>query len=251
MTVLPRVDVFWADLDAAATALPRWQEVLDSAEHERAARFRFERDRSRYIACHGILRLLLSRYADRAPAALRFATIGHGKPVLSDGAPHFNISHSHHLALFAISRDLKVGCDIELHDERFLADNIAEHFFSPAERREFRAVPRADQCAAFFAGWTRKEAYVKARGLGLSLPLDSFDVSLAPSARPALYRGCAGWSARCVDVAPDCSAAVIAESAAWRMEAQPLDALALLGMTRAAVNSDGLKTSKIARDILN
>ena len=232
--MLPQVDVFWADLDAAASALPRWHEMLDSNERARAARFRFERDRIRYTACHGILRLLLSRYVDRPPAALRFNTIGNGKPVLSDGALNFNISHSRHLALFAISRDVTVGCDIEFHDERFLGEGIPEHFFSPAEQRELRAVPRADRCAAFFAGWTRKEAFVKARGLGLSLPLDSFDVSLAPSMRPALYRGCDGWSARCVEPAPDCSAAVIAEAAAWRMEARPLDALALLAEMCAA-----------------
>ena len=232
--MLPQVDVFWANLDAAASALPRWHEVLDSDERARAARFRFERDRIRHTACHGILRLLLSRYVDRAPAALRFTTTGHGKPALSDGAPHFNISHSHHLALYAISRDLAVGCDIEFHDERFLGESIPEHFFSPAELQEFRTLSRADRCAAFFAGWTRKEAYVKARGLGLSLPLDSFDVSLAPSVQPALYRGCAGWSARCVEPAPHCSAAVIAEAATWRMEAQPLDALALLAAACAA-----------------
>jgi 4'-phosphopantetheinyl transferase len=228
-----QVDAFWADIDAAASALPRWQALLDRDETARAARFRHERDRSRYIVSHGILRTLLGRTIDRAPASLLFATNSHGKLVLRQSNLCFNLSHSRHLALFAISRQLDVGCDVEFHDERFLAENIPEHFFSPAEIAELRALPQAEQLAAFFAGWTRKEAFVKARGLGLSLSLTSFDVSLAPSAQPALRRGCSGWSARCVDPAPHCSAAIIAASGAWEMNAQPLDALSLLGENRA------------------
>ncbi len=232
--MVAQVDVFWADLDAAASALPRWQALLDGDESARAARFRFERDHHRYIACHGILRVLLSGYADRAPTALRFDVTGYGKPVLNNSALRFNISHSHQLALFAISRDVTVGCDVEWHDERFLAENIPEHFFSPAEIAELDAVPQAGRLAAFFAGWTRKEAYIKARGLGMSLPLNSFDVSLSASAQPALHRGCDGWSARAFEPAPHCSAAVIAESHAWQMNAQPLDALSLLAEGRPA-----------------
>jgi 4'-phosphopantetheinyl transferase len=228
MAMIPQVEIFWTDLDAAARALPRWQALLDDNETTRAARFRFARDRDRSIACHGVLRALLARIIGRAPQALRFDIGGHGKPALSDRALHFNISHSHHLALFAISRDVTVGCDIELHDERFLAENIPAHFFSPTEIAALNAMPQADRCAAFFAGWTRKEAYIKARGLGLSLPLDSFDVSLAPSAQPALHRGCAGWSARAFTPLPQCSAAVIAEGEDWQMNVQPLDALSLL-----------------------
>jgi 4'-phosphopantetheinyl transferase len=113
----PLVDVFWTDLDAAASALPRWIELLDVNETTRAARFRFERDRHRYMACHGILRMLLARTINRAPADLRFDDTGHGKPALRDSTLRFNISHSHRLALVAISRDVIVGCDIELHDE--------------------------------------------------------------------------------------------------------------------------------------
>jgi 4'-phosphopantetheinyl transferase len=233
--MIPPIDVFWTDLDSAArAALPRWQALLDDSETARAARFRFARDRDRYIACHGILRALLARSIGRPPRALRFDVGGYGKPVLSDRAVHFNISHSHHLALFAISRDVTVGCDIELHDDRFLGANIPAHFFSPAEIAELNAMPPADQLAAFFAGWTRKEAYIKARGLGLALPLNSFDVSLAPSARPALHRGCAGWSARAFEPLPHCSAAVIAEGEDWQMNAQPLDALSLLAESRSA-----------------
>ncbi len=152
MAMLPQVDVFWTDLDAAASALPRWQTLLDSQETARAARFRFERDRNRYIASHGILRTLLGRTLDRAPGTPCFDIGSHGKPALSNSNLRFNLSHSHHLALFAISRDLAVGCDIEFHDARFLAENIPKHFFSPAEVAAFHARPPSDRLAAFFAG---------------------------------------------------------------------------------------------------
>jgi 4'-phosphopantetheinyl transferase len=228
LIVSPRVDVFWANLDAAPTLLPRWHALLDREETARATHFRCEHERDRYIARHGILRLLLGRYVNRAPAALRFAVTGHGKPVLNDGDLYFNLSHSHHLALFAISRDVNVGCDIELHDERLLAEKIPERCFSPREIAELHALPKSERLVGFFAGWTRKAAYVKARGLGLSLPFNRFDVSLAPGAQQALQRGCEGWSARSIEAAPHCSAAVVAASRIWQMNAQPIDAPTLL-----------------------
>jgi 4'-phosphopantetheinyl transferase len=236
MPMAPLVQVFWVDLDrAAAAALPRWRATLSADEIARAERLRFARDRNRYIARHGILRLLLAREFDRAPAALRFATNRYGKPLLVDGGCEFNLSSSRGFGLFALSADLALGCDIEFHDPRFLAENLPERFFSPAESEELRNLPAAAQTAAFFDGWTRKEACVKARGLGMSLPLDSFDISLAPGERPALYRGCDGWSAYSVAPAPDCSAAIVAESGDWRMVARALDPLALCADALIAV----------------
>lgn len=214
------VQVYWADMDAAAAMLPRCAALLGTDERERADRYRFARDRDRYIGRRAALRLLLGQYLGRAPAALRFTANAYGKLALADGATEFNVSHSRGLALFAMSHAIAVGCDIEFHDRSFVADNIPERLFSPAEIGELRAFAGADQTAAFFDCWTRKEAFIKARGLGLSLPLDSFDVSLAPVERPALYRGCAGWTARCVSPAPHCSAAIVAESPDWRIDAQ-------------------------------
>jgi len=232
----PLVHVVWADLDRAATAaLPRWREILSQDENARAARFRFARDRNRYIARRGILRLLLARQLDRAPAALRFGANAYGKPLLIGGGCEFNLSQSRGLALFALGADIAIGCDIEFHDRGFLAENIPERFFSPAELDELRAAPAEAQIIAFFNGWTRKEAYIKARGLGMSLPLDSFDVSLAPDERPPLHRGCVGWSARTVAPAPGCSAAIIAEGTNWDIAAHSLDPLALLREALIAV----------------
>ncbi|HVA15057.1 MAG TPA: 4'-phosphopantetheinyl transferase superfamily protein [Stellaceae bacterium] len=230
----PVIDVFWANLDAAAATLAPWRAFLDEGEIARAARFRFERDRNRYIVRHGILRLLLADRLACAPAALRFAANAYGKPSLVGGGAEFNLSHSHGIALIAFSRDVALGCDIELQDARFLAENIPERLLSPAELHELRARAPADQVVAFFDGWTRKEAYIKARGLGLSLPLDSFDVSLAPGARPELHRGCAGWSARSVTPAQGFSAAIVAEGADWQIAAHPLDPASLFAETAAA-----------------
>ncbi|HEV8015714.1 MAG TPA: 4'-phosphopantetheinyl transferase superfamily protein [Stellaceae bacterium] len=232
----PLVHVVWADLDrAAATALPRWREILSPDETARAERYRFARDRNRYVTRRGILRLLLARRLDRAPAALRFDANAYGKPLLIGGGCEFNLSHSRGLALFALGTDVAIGCDIEFHDRDFLAENIPERCFSSAELDELRATPAEAQMAAFFNGWTRKEAYIKARGLGMSLALDSFDVSLAPDERPALHRGCVGWSARTVAPAPDCSAAIIAAGAAWDIAAHSLDPLGLLDEALIAV----------------
>ncbi|HLI19679.1 MAG TPA: 4'-phosphopantetheinyl transferase superfamily protein [Stellaceae bacterium] len=230
----PVIDVFWTDLDAAAAALPRWQALLQGEELARAARFRFDRDRDRYIARRGILRLLLSRRLGQAPNLLRFIANPYGKPALASGGCAFNLSYSRELALYAFSDEIAVGCDVEYHDPHFLRDDIPERLFSPAERREFRRIDPEDRIAAFFDGWTRKEAFIKARGLGLALALDRFDVSLAPGDRPALYRGCEGWSARSISPAPLCSAAIIAEAADWRMVARPLVASTLLADIAAA-----------------
>jgi 4'-phosphopantetheinyl transferase len=230
----PQVDVLWTDLDATVGGLPRWYEMLSTAERGRAGRFRYARDRDRYVARRGILRTLLGRRLGQAPEALRFTSNEYGKPALADGGCEFNLSHSRGLALFAFCRDVPIGCDVEYHDARFLAEKIPERLFSTIEIRELRAFTPEQQTAAFFDGWTRKEAFIKARGLGLALPLDSFDVSMAPGDRPALYRGCAGWSARDIKPAPQCSAAVIAQSTDWRMDAQPLDVLTLLTEISAA-----------------
>ena len=182
--MLPQVEVVWTDVDAAAGALPHWHALLSPDERERAERFRFDRDRSRFIARRGILRALLAQRLGETPSALRFTSNRYGKPALAGGGCDFNLSHSRGFALYAFS-EIAVGCDIEFHDPRFLADMIPERLFSAEEVRELRAFPVAHQTAAFFDAWTRKEAYIKARGLGLALPLDSFEVSLAPSQHPS------------------------------------------------------------------
>ncbi len=166
--------------------------MLTADEQTRAARFHFPRDRRQYIVARGTLRLLLARYLGQTTGTLRFGATEYGKPFLlrADGLPDteiaFNVSHSHELALLAFARSMRVGVDVEYMRPELAEERIAERFFSPREVAVLRGLPAAQQPAAFFRCWTRKEAFVKARGEGLSLPLHSFDVSLAPDEPAAL-----------------------------------------------------------------
>jgi 4'-phosphopantetheinyl transferase len=203
------VEVRYLSLDTA----PRLRELggfLSADERERAARFRFDRDRNRFIVCRGSLRELLAARLRIAPSSVRFVYGGHGKPAIEDPEIRFNVSHSHGMAMIAVTRGREVGCDIEWIDPSFAGEKIPEHFFSPYEVATLRALPVAGQCEAFFRCWTRKEAYIKACGLGVSLALDSFDVTLAPDQPAALLRGADGWSFLEIDAPPaDYAAAVV------------------------------------------
>src|SRR5580692_3450771 len=187
------VDIYSVRLEADAARLDSLYEILAPQERERAARFRFAEHRRHFIICRGTLREILSRYLDQSPSRINFVYNRHGKPGLRDSDVRFNVSHSGGWALQAVTRDCEVGVDIERVDARFISEQIPERFFSPREVAQLRALPAHQQTAAFFRCWTRKEAYIKARGLGLALSLDSFDVSLGPDDPPALL--CAGdWS---------------------------------------------------------
>jgi 4'-phosphopantetheinyl transferase len=178
-------------------ALPAAQlaALLGSDEQQRAARFHFAADRHRFEASHGLLRWLLGAYAGIDPAALRFGAAAGGKPALAAPMPtpplEFNLSHSGDWALIGIGLGAPIGVDIEV--ERDLPEllGIARANFAPGEVEELLRLPPADRRAAFFAGWTRKEACVKAIGAGLSMPLAAFEVSFDP-ARPARLRSVAG-----------------------------------------------------------
>jgi 4'-phosphopantetheinyl transferase len=136
---------------------------------------------------------------------------------------HFNLSHSHRLALLAVARDREVGVDIEYLRVDVATEPLAEHFFSPQEVAALRALPDGLQAEAFFAAWTRKEAYIKARGRGLTSPLDQFAVSLSPG-EPAKLLWVQGddqeasrWSLRRLDPGPGYAGALAAESDDWAL----------------------------------
>jgi 4'-phosphopantetheinyl transferase len=181
------VHVWRTSLVRPKDAVERMRTLLARDERQRADRFRFERDRSRYIVGRALLRGLLARYLDAAPEELEFQYGEFEKPALRSG-PWFNLSHSGSIALYAFSSAGEIGIDVELDDADFARERIAERFFSPAEVRLLRSLPSEAQPRAFLTCWTRKEAFIKARGDGLSLALDSFDVTLAPDAPAALLR---------------------------------------------------------------
>lgn len=205
-------------------------ELLSLDERERAARFRFDRDRDRYVAGRGLLRCLLGAYTGREPAAIAFSYGPYGKPSLQDAALHFNLSNSGAVALIALSASAELGVDLELAREDFSREHIAERFFSPAEVRDLRALAPEEQPTAFLRCWTRKEAFIKARGDGLSLALDSFDVTLQPG-QPAMVTRTA-WSEEeprhwgMQDLSDDEGgfiAAVATRSTAWRLVSRHID----------------------------
>ncbi len=178
------VHVWRAHLGALPTVLETLFESLSTDERQRAGRFHFRKDCDRFIIARGVLRQILSRYLNTSPAQLRFSYTEYGKPELQDvpgKVPvRFNMSHSNEMALYAVTLGREIGIDVEFIREDFAGIEIAERFFSTAEVAVLRALPSALQTPAFFNCWTRKEAYIKARGEGLSYPLDQFTVSLTP-----------------------------------------------------------------------
>jgi len=184
------VHVWRASLQAPLTLVQHLKTLLSLEESTKANRFYFDRDRNHYIVARGLLRTLLGRYLDVAPEQLCFAYNKYGKPELTFprlAAPlQFNVSHSHELALLAFSYRRELGVDVEYMRTNIEYEDLARHSFSPNEQAVLLALPAEIKQQAFFNCWTRKEAYIKARGMGLSLNLDLFDVSLVPGEPIAL-----------------------------------------------------------------
>ena len=190
------------ELDAATVHIWRIElEVVDGEQAERAAalssdevaradRFHLDRDRRRWIAARGAVRAILAGYLGRPATSLVFRAGPHGKPALDEscaaGGLDFNVSHSGNLALCAVGRERAVGVDVEAIRSDFATGDIARRFFAPAEVTALEALPPEARVEAFFACWTRKEAYIKARGIGVALGLDRFEVSLAPGSPAVL-----------------------------------------------------------------
>lgn len=185
-----KIHVWRILLAEAASCLQSLQQTLSHDELTKAERFHFEKDRRQFMVSRGALRAILSQYLDINPSALCFDYNPYGKPSLmvekGGDTLHFNLSHSHGIALIAITKNREIGVDVELIDANFPYQQIAERVFSPVEKAVLRSLPEPIQLKAFFTCWTRKEAYIKAVGKGLSIPLDCFDVTLAPGEPAAL-----------------------------------------------------------------
>ena len=184
------VQLWRVDLEAIRAEESRWQEVLSPDERTRASRFHFPSDRQRFVASRALLRKVLAAYLSTDPSALNFSYSKNKKPSL--GGAHaacgitFNVSHSGGIALYAFVRRREIGVDVEQVRWDFDVESIARRFFSAHEQSQLAALPKEERVDAFFRCWTRKEAYIKATGDGLSLPLSQFDVSLCASETNAL-----------------------------------------------------------------
>lgn len=220
------VHVWRVPLDAPATLLPRLWLMLDHMERARARGLLLHRDRVRFVVAHAALRTILAHYLQQQPSEVCFQVGVYGKPMVAGTLRprlDFNLAHSADLAVCAVARDREVGIDLERIQPTAL-DDLAQRFFSPAEQAALGALPPAQRVLGFFQCWTRKEAYLKADGHGLALPLDSFDVSVAPGAPAAVLavRGTAhiatDWSLRELDVGAEYSGAIAALGGDWQLE---------------------------------
>lgn len=170
--------------------LDRCRALLSADELERAGRFHFDRDRDCFVLGRALTRLQLSRWLGGDPRAWRFVTNLHGRPELAGSAGRtlplgFNVSHTRGLVACAVADTRDVGVDVERVD-RHLTHDVAERFFAPREVADLRARPSAEQARVFFDYWTLKEAYIKARGLGLALPLAHFAFTLSAEGPPTI-----------------------------------------------------------------
>jgi 4'-phosphopantetheinyl transferase len=218
------VEVWATGLDRAPAVLARMRAILADDETARAARFHFERDARRFVVARAVLRELLGAYLAVTPREVSFVNGPRDKPGLAPpldaSGVQFNVSHSGEIALYAVTRHRPVGVDVEQVRALDNLAALAERNFSRAERAALFALPPAHRPAAFFACWTRKEAYVKALGEGLAHPLDAFTVSLA-AGEPARVTEIGGdaaaaqrWTLAALDVAPGYEAAVAVDGPA-------------------------------------
>jgi len=224
----PREAHVWhIPLLALSDRAERLRALLSPAECSSALRLRFKRDRERFVCRRGAVRLILSGYVGVAPDRLQFRTNVHGKPELKGLAGRsgirFNSSHSGDLALCAVTIGRRIGIDVEKVRTVADAEGIARLFFSRSEQDELSALPADDWQLSFLRCWTRKEAFVKARGNGLSYPLKCFDVSLRPEEPAALLRigrdTAAGrhWSMMSFEPHGDYMAAIVVSGSGYRV----------------------------------
>ncbi|OFW21539.1 MAG: hypothetical protein A3H97_09740 [Acidobacteria bacterium RIFCSPLOWO2_02_FULL_65_29] len=214
------VHLWRAFLDSEQISLREFEAVLADDERERASRFVFPRDRDRFIRGRGILRAILGQYTQRPAAAVQFVYDPQGKPRLrlgeSDPPIRFNLAHSQGLAVYAFSRGREIGTDVEALRSDVPGEGVAEQFFSSRELAEFRCLPPELRVEGFFLCWTRKEAYLKALGTGLTVPTGAFDVSLTPG-MPETLQSADGsrWTLRSFRPGDGYAGAVVAEGRDW------------------------------------
>jgi len=219
------VHLWQIDLATVAPGEQRWEQILSADERARAARFHFSQDRQYFTATRAFLRRILASYVDSDPTELVFRYSNKDKPSLDPGHSgnhvEFNVSHSGAIALLAFARGRALGVDVEQLQENFDHGAIARRFFSEQEQHQLAELAPSERYHAFFRCWTRKEAYIKAQGSGLSLPLHQFDVSLRPGDVDALLSTrpdndeASHWSLRDVRVGDGYVAALCVRGHGW------------------------------------
>ena len=229
------VQLWRLDLEALAVGEDRWQQLLSADEQMRARRFISVRARHEFVVTRGLLRTVLAAYLDAGPKILIFHDSTREKPRLgppyADSGIAFNLSHAGGIALLAFTRSRELGVDVERLRRDLDVDAIARRYFSLPEQRQLAALNSEERYEAFFRCWTRKEAYIKAKGEGLSLPLDQFEVSLAIGDTDALLAtrpdtsDAARWSLREVPAGYGYVAALCVAGHEWHLRGWAGDVL--------------------------
>lgn len=190
---LPRNEVrawyVFTDRFRSAERLAWCRSVLSAEELERCSRFAREKDRELYVIAHGLLRQILSLHADMEPTGWRFVKNEYGRPSVANPdfvRFRFNLSHTGGMVAWALGDDREVGIDVEDTERRSGGVELADRYFSPSEVADLMRVPEASRRRVFFDYWTLKEAYIKARGMGLAIPLDKFSFTLSPTSDPTI-----------------------------------------------------------------
>ena len=213
--------IWRASLGISPELVHRFEKTLSATERERADKLLVPHARERFVAGRGILRDLLGAYLEADPGTVDFCSGDQGKPSLSPAHKskiRFSVSHSQSMALFAITEGSEVGVDIEQVKTNFKGMEIASHFFSEDEIAGLAKLPPEAQVEAFFLCWTKKEAYVKARGQGLGIPLRSFTVNFAESKQLLPDEDGAVWSCYGLEPAPGFLGAVVVAGENWRVK---------------------------------
>jgi len=196
--VAGEVHLWRAETNAAQLCVDCCAAVLSAAEQERAAKFRFAKDRRLYTVAHAALRSILADYLNITPTNLQFDAGANGKPrlapALAKDGMQFNLSHSHELALIAVTREREIGVDVERVKEDFAFDELAERYFTAREVSAIRALPKELRRRAFYQCWTSKEAFLKAKGVGLSGKLDEVQITLNDAGKVEIQGKLAKWS---------------------------------------------------------
>jgi 4'-phosphopantetheinyl transferase len=224
--------VWTIPLCLAEGAFARLRTILSRDEQERASRFHFEKDARRFIVARGSVRSILGAYTQSRAEDLRFSYSAEGKPSLHQPVSDilFNVSHSRDLALLAVARGRDLGVDVEWMNEEIEVEKLAKRFFSTQEHRSLLSQRPGKKIAAFFRGWTCKEAFLKAQGMGLSRSLNSFDVDMnvGEPARLLATRPdpteADHWFLRELEVAQQYAAAVAVEGSIGELSTQRYDA---------------------------
>jgi 4'-phosphopantetheinyl transferase len=217
------LDLWRASLAPSDAELARVAGSVSAEERSRAARFRLERDRRRFLAARGTLRHILAAYLATAPARLDFRYGAQGKPFLVDHPElQFNLSHAADVLLVGVARGLRLGVDVEQTIPERVMDEVVGTVSSEPELGFLQALQPAARPEYFSRLWTRKEAYIKADGRGMSLDLKRIDVLSVPGVlrmaeHASAWRPCRPWTVRDLELGPGLAGAVVAEGADWRV----------------------------------